>query len=204
VSRGECRGATVEGGSGVVPGGEEVFGLALTPALSPRRGRGGVLGGEEVLRQLDGEGFERGVGGSIQMGDELLLGSGGDARALAGFGFQAVGAAAGQFEELGAVAVVAETGEFREQFPQEMPAVLGAGGAFEEVAGGKGEVSGEDQGQFFGEGTAGGGVEVGGVFGELGEPVAFLVEVLPIEKAALFPMGEIHFVRGGEVVFAHN
>jgi hypothetical protein len=164
---------------------------------------GGVFGGEEVFRQLDGEGFERGVGGCVQMGDELLLGPGGDAGALAGFGlaglglgFEAVRAAAGQFEELGAVAVVAEASEFREQFAQALPAVLGAGGAFEEGAGGNGEVGGEELGKFFGEDIAGGGMEVGGVFHELVERVALLVEVLPIEEAALFPMGEIDFVDG--------
>jgi hypothetical protein len=72
------------------------------------------------------------------------------------------------------VVVVAEAGEFREEFPQALPAVPGAGGAVEEGAGGEGEVCGEDLSEFFGDGIAGGGMEVGGVFGELGEPVALL------------------------------
>ena len=158
-----------------------------------------VLAGEKGFGHLGGHGVETRVGRGQEFGDELLLGHGGDALALGGvvlgglgLGFKAVGAAAGQVEELGALVVMSEAGEFGEQFAKALPAVLGFGGGSEDVAGGEGEASGEHGGEFFGEDRGrGAGMERVGVFGELGEVEAGLLEALPIQEAALFPAGEV-------------
>jgi hypothetical protein len=162
------------------------------------------LGGEEVFRQLGGEGVEGRGGRGEEVGDELFLGEGGEAMAFEGvgagglgFGVEAVGATAGKVEELGLVVGAAEAGEFGQDFAEALPAVLGVGRAVEEVAGGQDEAGGEQGGEFVGEGGAWGVRAEGvGVFGELSDGEAGLLEVLPIEEAALFPLGEVRLVDG--------
>ena len=161
------------------------------------RGAWAARGGEEVLGEGNGHRLAGGVGRGIQIGDELLLGQSGEALVLAGsglgslgLGLKAVGAAAGEHQDLGSVVTVAEAGELGEDFAEALPAVLGVGGMVKEAAGGEGKAGGSQGGEIFGERGAGGvGADGVGILGDFGYGKAGLLEGLPISKAALFPMG---------------